>query len=355
LFGSERIASIMDRLGMKEGEDIQHSMITRNIERAQRKVEQNNFGIRKRLLEYDDVMNSQREVIYSKRRNALYGDKLELDVSNMMADLAQELVETYQDAKNYAEFRFEVLRLLAYEPKMQESDFLGQNTDRVSQMLFDELHDHYRQKSNQIAKNAFPIIRDIYTNSGNYEMIVVPFSDGLRTMQVSVNLKKAFDTEGREIARTFEKFAMLFVIDEEWKEHLREMDELKQSAQNASYEQKDPLLIYKLESFNLFKSLVSRVNRDVLSMLFKGTIPVQQAGNVQEAKKPLPYQQPKLQTSRTDDVSEALANQRAAAQQQTSEAVKQQQIKNTVKIGRNDPCPCGSGKKFKNCHGRDEA
>lgn len=355
LFGSERIASIMDRLGMKEGEDIQHSMITKNIERAQRKVEQNNFGVRKRLLEYDDVMNSQREVIYSKRRNALYGDKLELDINNMIADVCQELVEMYQDQKNFGEFKFEVLRVLAFETAIDEHTFLGGKADDIADKLFDELIHHYTQKSGLIAHDAFPIVKEMYETRGSQiDNIGVPFSDGIRSMQIPVNLKKAYETNGKEITKTFEKFASLWIIDDEWKEHLREMDELKQSAQNAVFEQKDPLLIYKLESFNLFKDMLSRVNKDVLSMLFKGFIPVQNASEVKEARQPLPQQQPKLQTSRTDDIAEAQqAAQRAAANAGTGEH-KQQQIINSAKIGRNDPCPCGSGKKYKSCHGKDE-
>jgi len=356
LFGSERIASIMDRLGMKEGEDIQHSMITKNIERAQRKVEQNNFGIRKRLLEYDDVMNSQREVIYTKRRNALYGDRLELDINNMLADVCQELVENYQEQKNYAEFKFEVLRILAYETTIDENSFFNGKADDVSDKLFEELIHHYTQKSSLISHDALPIVKEMYEKNGNQiENIGVPFTDGIRSMQVPVNLKKAYENNGKEIVKTFEKFSSLFLIDDEWKEHLREMDELKQSAQNASYEQKDPLLIYKLESFNLFKDMLSRVNKDVLGMLFRGYIPVQNADEVKEVRQPLKHQQPKLQTSRTDDIAAAQqAAQQAAANANTGEH-KQQQIVNTVKIGRNDLCPCGSGKKYKQCHGKDEA
>lgn len=355
LFGSERIASIMDRLGMKEGEDIQHSMITKNIERAQRKVEQNNFGIRKRLLEYDDVMNSQREVIYTKRRNALYGDKLELDINNMLADVCHELIEQYQEEKQYAEFKFEILRLFAFETSIDETTLFNEKTENVADKLFEELIHHYSHKSSLIANDAMPIVKDMFESRGTQiENIGVPFTDGIRNMQIPVNLKKAYENKGKEIVKTFEKFSSLWIIDDEWKEHLREMDELKQSAQNAVFEQKDPLLIYKLESFNLFKGMLSRVHKDILAMLFKGHIPVENASQVKEARKPLPSQQPKLQTSRTDDIAAAqLAAQRAAANAGTGDQ-KQQQIKNTVKIGRNDPCPCGSGKKYKSCHGKEE-
>ncbi len=355
LFGSERIASIMDRLGMKEGEDIQHSMITKNIERAQRKVEQNNFGIRKRLLEYDDVMNSQREVIYTKRRNALYGEKLELDINNTLADVCHELVDTYQELKDYTEFKFEVLRIFAFDTTLDETSFYAGKVEAVGEKLFEELIAYYNHKSSQIAVGAFPIIKDMFENrGGQIDSIGVPFTDGIRNMQIPVNLKRAYENHGKEITKTFEKFCSIWIIDDEWKEHLREMDELKQSAQNAVFEQKDPLLIYKLESFNLFKDMLSRVNKDLLSMLFKGFIPVQDASEVKEARQPLKSQQPKLQTSRTDDIAEAqMAAQRAAANAGSSEH-KQQQIVNSVKIGRNDPCPCGSGKKYKQCHGKDE-
>lgn len=357
LFGSERIASVMDRLGMKEGENIEHSMITKNIERAQRKVEQNNFGIRKRLLEYDDVMNSQREVIYTKRRNALYGEKLDLDFSNMLADMSHELVEQYKDLKDFASFKLECLRLFAYEPKLDEQTFNSTKEHDLADMLYSELLEHYNQKSQHIAEGAFPIIKGVYENQGQqFDTIGVPFTDGIRGIQLGINLKKAYETQGAEVVKAYEKFTTLHLIDDEWKEHLREMDELKQSAQNAVLEQKDPLLIYKLESFNLFKDMLGRINRETLSMLFKGFIPAQQEQAPQQVK---PIQQvkqaaqPRLQTSRTDDITEALrAN--AQARENSGEAPKQQQIINSAKIGRNDPCPCGSGKKYKSCHGKEE-
>ena len=352
LFGSQRIASVMDKLGMKEGENIEHSLITKNIERAQRKVEQNNFGIRKRLLEYDDVMNSQREVIYGKRRNALYGDKLELDINNMIGELCFELVETYQDAKNFTEFKFELLRLFAHETRINNETFSGK-TDDVAQNLFDELHEHYKHKSEAMGSQAFPVIKKIYEEKGQqFEIIGVPVSDGIRTMQLPVNLAAAYKNNGKEVSKTFEKFCMLWIIDDEWKEHLREMDELKQSAQNAVFEQKDPLLIYKLESFNLFKGMVSRINREVLGMLFKGFIQAEEKG-VQQMHAPQKQIAPKLQTSRKDDLAESQQMSQQAIQN-SGEQEKQQQIKGVVKIGRNDMCPCGSGKKYKNCHGKGE-
>ncbi|MES2379647.1 MAG: preprotein translocase subunit SecA [Bacteroidota bacterium] len=356
LFGSERIAKVMDRLGMKEGENIEHSLITRNIENAQRKVEQNNFGVRKRLLEYDDVMNSQREVIYSKRRNALYGDKLELDLSNMLHDLSYELVEIYQETKDYVEFKLELLRLLTHETQITEDQFSGK-TENVVDLLLAELSDHYKQKLANMAIQAAPVFNQVNTenNVADYEIIIVPITDGFRNIQIPVNIKNAVANQGREVAKTFEKFASLWMIDDEWKEHLREMDDLKQSSQNAVFEQKDPLLIYKLESFNLFKGLLSRINREVLGMLFRGHIVIQNNQNIQTVSSaPRKEPQPKLQTSRTDDLAEA--QQKAAqAGPPVSDKPKQQQIVNDLKIGRNDLCPCGSGKKYKQCHGKEVA
>ncbi|MFA9214778.1 MAG: preprotein translocase subunit SecA [Candidatus Methylacidiphilales bacterium] len=354
LFGSERIAKVMDRLGMKEGENIEHSMITKNIENAQRKVEQNNFGVRKRLLEYDDVMNSQREVIYAKRRNALYGDKLELDLSNMLHDLCYELVETYQDLKNFQEFKIELLRLLAFEPEITEDEFTGK-TEIVVETLMNELSEHYKNKVSHMSSQAFPVFNDINNNNQvkDHEMIVVPITDGLRNIQLPINIKNAVSNQGKEVSKIFEKFATLWIIDDEWKEHLREMDELKQSSQNAVFEQKDPLLIYKLESFNLFKGLLSRINREVLGMLFKGHIMVNDNQNISTTTQ-LPKKEPapKLKTSRIDDLLEGQQG-GVEAGQNAGERPKQQPIFAENKIGRNDLCPCGSGKKFKQCHGKE--
>jgi preprotein translocase subunit SecA len=354
LFGSERIASVMDKLGMKEGENIEHSLITKNIERAQRKVEQNNFGIRKRLLEYDDVMNSQREVIYSKRRNALYGDKLELDIQNMMSDICDELISTYQELRSYSEFTLELIRLFSHETAITENELLNGKHDTVADKLFDELFDHYKRKIESVGAQAWPVIEDVYNKKGQqYEIIGVPITDGLRSMQLPVNLKRAYENKGKEISKTLEKFATLMLIDDEWKEHLREMDELKQSSQNAVFEQKDPLLIYKLESFNLFKSMLSRLNKEVLSLLFRAYIPVENANEVRQVEE-RKQDTSKLKTSRTDDLAQSQQMIRQAAEG-VSEQPKQHQIFSGPKIGRNDVCPCGSGKKYKSCHGKEEA
>jgi preprotein translocase subunit SecA len=353
LFGSDRISSIMDKLGMKEGENIEHPLITKNIERAQKRVEQNNFAIRKRLLEYDDVMNSQREVIYTKRRNALNGIKLELDFNNMLADTCAELVEYYQDIKNYQEFQLEIIRLFTHETTITQDEFMSSKAHTLSDKLFDELLTHYHKKCEDMAAFAMPVITDVFLNRGHqFESIAVPITDGIHHIQLPVNLKKAYDTKGKEIIKTFEKFSFLWIIDNEWKEHLRDMDDLKQSVQNATIEQKDPLLVYKLESFNLFKAMLSRINKTVLGMLFKGHIHVENPSQVKQAEAPRKQDQSRLRTSRTDQiVAERQMAQQAALN--AGEGIKQQQIVNTVKIGRNDPCPCGSGKKYKQCHGKD--
>jgi preprotein translocase subunit SecA len=354
LFGSERIAGVMDKLGMKEGENIEHSMITKNIERAQKRVEQNNFGIRKRLLEYDDVMNSQREVIYSKRRNALYGDKLELDIQNMIADTCEEMVEVYRDQKNFKEFTFELMRIFAHTTEISEDDFMGKKHEQVVDLLFNELMAHYTKKVEDLGQFAFPVIKNVFETQGSqFENISVPITDGLHQMNIPVNLKKAYDSNGKEISKTFEKFSSLYIIDNEWKEHLREMDELKQSSQNAVFEQKDPLLIYKLESFKLFNTMLSTINKSVLGMLYKGFIPIENPSDVKKAEEPKKQDLSKLKTSRTDDLAESTKNNQQAAQA-SNDAPKVQQVKGVVKIGRNDPCPCGSGKKYKSCHGKDE-
>ncbi|MFN4082997.1 MAG: preprotein translocase subunit SecA [Bacteroidia bacterium] len=355
LFGSERISSIMDKLGMKDGENIEHPLITKNIERAQKRVEQNNFGIRKRLLEYDDVMNSQREVIYNRRKNALNGEKLELDINNMLADTCAELVEHYRDIKNYQEFTLELIRIFAHETHITEDELLNDKIEKTTDKLFEELNNHYKNKCNDMAAFAMPVVSDVYLTRGQqFENIGVPITDGLHNFQIPVNLKKAFESKGIEIIKTFEKFATLWMIDNEWKEHLREMDDLKQSVQNASLEQKDPLLIYKLESFNLFKGMLSRINKNVLGILFKGYIPVENASAVKQAEQPRRTDNSRLRTSRTDNISQT-SQMAQEAGMNAGEQQRPQQIKGVVKIGRNDPCPCGSGKKYKQCHGKDEA
>ncbi|MNE27466.1 preprotein translocase subunit SecA [compost metagenome] len=349
LFGSERIASLMDKMGLEEGEVIQHSMITKSIERAQKKVEENHFGTRKRLLEYDDVMNSQRTVIYSKRHNALFGERLEVDIDNMIFDTAEELVQQYKEDRNYEGFKLELLRLFAYHTEMDEKEFLDGSGANIVSTVYQQLADHYRRKSEFIGSTAYPVIKDVFETRGEViENIVVPFSDGVRGVQIPVNLKKAYDTNGAEVVRAFERSVLLYTIDDAWREHLREMDELKQSVQNAVYEQKDPLLVYKFESFNLFKQRLSSINKDVIDFLFKGTIPMNEPEEVREAA---PVKRTDLSNLKVSHPEYQDNGGQLPADLAADVAVKQQPVRVDPKIGRNDPCPCGSGKKYKNCHG----
>lgn len=361
LFGSERIARLMDRMGIKEGEVIQHSMITKSIERAQKKVEENNFGIRKRLLEYDDVMNSQREVIYKKRRHALFGERLALDLVNMQYDVSESLANAFNDQRNFEEFKLELIRYFSMDTPVDEQEFIRAKAEDLTHKIFDAAQEHYKSKSQLIAQRAFPVINQLFETQGQViENIVVPFTDGMKQIQVVVNLKKAVETKGLEMVSAFERSITLALIDDAWKEHLREMDELKTSVQNAVYEQKDPLLIYKFESFELFKKMLDQVNKDVLSFLFKGFIPVQDSSNVREARPPQRTDMSKLKTSHEEvpaGASVAQGNQAPAAGpdgQPQRQAPKPQPVRVEPKVGRNDPCPCGSGKKFKNCHGVGE-
>ncbi|HAA01612.1 MAG TPA: preprotein translocase subunit SecA [Flavobacteriales bacterium] len=352
LFGSERIARMMDRLGMKEGEVIQHGMITKSIERAQKKVEENNFGIRKRLLEYDDVMNVQRKTIYSKRRNALYGDRMDIDLSNMFYDVAESLVAEYQDVRDYDTFRFECLRNLAIDAPVSEDEFLSGDTSEIAGKLFDLAMKTYRRNMDGMLERIYGVVKNVYeTQSSQYENIVVPFTDGIRTLQSVVNLKESYESGGRAALRTAEKSVLLAVLDNEWKEHLREMDDLKQSVQQAVYEQKDPLVVYKLESYELFKKLIDKMNKEVISFLVKAQLPVN-TGEQQVQKAPAPRQElPKnVQTSRTEIPSYGDPSSSGDQQQR----VKTQPVRVEKKVGRNDACPCGSGKKYKNCHGIGE-
>ena len=284
LFGSDRIAGIMDRLGLKDGEVIQHSMISKSIERAQKKVEENNFGIRKRLLEYDDVMNSQREVVYKKRRHALYGERLDVDILNMMYDSVEALVNEYYGSDQFEDFNLELMRLLSIESPVNEEEFKRLSADAVIQRIYQVMIDSYNRKVQGIAKQAFPVIKEVYEKKSHiYQNIVVPITDGRRLFQIICNLEKAYQNKGKELVKSYQKQIILNTFDEAWKEQLREMDDLKQSVQNASYEQKDPLLIYKFESFNLFKVMVTKVNKDIVSTLMKGHIPIQNPEQVKEA------------------------------------------------------------------------
>ena len=346
LFGSDRIAGIMDRLGLKEGEVIQHSMISKSIERAQKKVEENNFGVRKRLLEYDDVMNSQREVIYKKRRNALFGERLSVDIANMMSDVCESIIDEYQNNADFEGFKFELLRTFSVESPFDEQRFLKDDATLLTEELYKLVLETYKRKEEAIAKQAYPVIKDVYEKSGHtYENIVVPVTDGTKTLQVITNLERSYKTEGKDLVKSYQKSAILANIDESWKEHLRELDDLKQSVQAATYEQKDPLLIYKFESFELFKAMIDKVNRDVVATLVKGHIPIQDPDKVREAEQRRRTDYSRMQTSRPDQ----------GGGEQGEKKQKAQPVRVEKKVGRNEPCPCGSGKKYKNCHGKVQA
>lgn len=337
LFGSERISKMMDRLGFKEGEVIQHSMISKSIERAQKKVEENNFGIRKHLLEYDDVMNAQRNAIYAKRRNALYGDKLDLDIANTLHEIAESIVFEHKDYDDYESFELELLRVLSIEAPVEEEDFSGIDENELVHRVYQAAREAYKRKADFIAEHTLPIITNVYKNEANtYENIIVPFSDGVKQTQVLANLEKSYDAKAKNITKLLERNITLGVIDNEWKEHLREMDDLRQSVRGAQYEQKDPLLIYKLESFDLFKQMISKVNKEIISFLMKANLPINQEAQQTNSGKLAQREQPQLQTSRTDIGEATQANQQVAGQQQNGERIKQQPITVDRKINPND-------------------
>lgn len=353
LFASERISNIMVKMGVEEGEVMQHSMLTKSIERAQRKVEENNFGIRKRLLEYDDVMNSQRTVIYAKRKNALFGERLDVDLNNTIYDVVEDIVTDAKGGGSYEEFQIEVIRLFALNPEITEEEFKQGGVESLTDRLFQQVFKHYQDRAEQIAEQTLPVLTNVLAERGTMiENVVVPFSDGIRGIQVATNLQKAVESKGKEVFRSFEKGIVLALIDEAWKEHLREMDDLKQSVQNAVYEQKDPIIIYKMEAFDLFKNMLASMNKEIVSFLFKGEIPGQQQEpqNVRAAR-PV-EQQPAPQVKET---KAELASPTGVSEEDrdTREQQVTQPIRKTQTVGRNDECPCGSGKKYKNCHGKN--
>jgi preprotein translocase subunit SecA len=346
MFGSERIARIMDSLGLKDGEVIQHSMITKSIERAQKKVEENNFGIRKRLLDYDDVMNIQREAIYKKRHHALFGDRLAVDISNMIYDVCEMTAMDFHESRDFEGFKLELIKEFTIDSPVSEQEFGHKNSSELSDLVYDHAYKRYRVKNESIGSKVYPLIQSIFVNENNrYENIAIPVTDGLRTITVVANLKRAFDDKGREVILAIEKGVVLGMIDNAWKEHLREMDELRQSVQNAAYEQKDPLLIYKFESFDLFKRMVQKTNKEIISFLLRCDVPMQ-AENVKEAQAPKRLERSNYKEGRNDLLSQTNAN--------TQEKSRPTPVKVEKKVGRNDPCPCGSGKKYKNCHGAGE-
>ncbi|MDR1340428.1 MAG: preprotein translocase subunit SecA [Prevotellaceae bacterium] len=343
LFGSERIARMMDTLGIKEDDVIQSSLISRQIEKAQRKVEENNFGIRKRLLEYDDVMNSQRKVIYSRRNHALHGERVDVDLLNMISDYCESLVEQASDL-DYGSFYKEVIKSLYIQPPFGEKEYSEMNSTEIAEKLASIVEDTYNRRMDILSERIYPIVRNVYENQGHmYENIQIPISDGYRILNVSVNLKEAYETKGKALGKSYSKTIMLVMIDEHWKEHLREMDELKQSVQNATFEQKDPLLIYKFESYNLFKTMLDEITHEMIGMLMKAQIPLRNENDVRRSEQRR-TDMSKMQTRRDDlTASSGSDEQRSAAP-----------VKVEKRPGRNDLCPCGSGKKFKNCHGRTE-
>jgi len=326
---------------------IQHSMISKSIERAQKKVEENHFGTRKRLIEYDDVMNAQRDVIYKRRRNALVGDRISIDIANMIYEVAESIVNEFHAIKDFEGFTFECIKNFGIESPFTDKEFLSTKEEDLIQKLFEESEKHYRYKSVQIAEMAFPVVRDVYTNpNNNFENIVTPFTDGIRTVQIMANLKKAYLSKGRELVSVFEKTVVLSMIDDSWKEHLREMDDLKQSVQNASLEQKDPLVVYKLESFNLFREMIAKTSKDIISFLFLGGLPAEKNKSPQLQKAQFTQKQVKQKSK------EKLVESRSfESEEEQKERPKAQPVRVEQKIGRNDPCPCGSGKKYKACHG----
>ncbi len=353
LFGSERISSLMDKMGFEEGEMIEHKMISNSIERAQKKVEENNFGIRKRLLEYDDVMNQQRNVIYAKRHHALMGERLGVDITNMIYDTAEAIVGDSHSALDYEGLKFELMQTFAMEIPFDEDTFRASKANQLAEQVAEAALETFKRKMDKLMQIANPVIKKVYETKGQmYENILVPITDGKRVYNVAVNLKQAVETEGKELIKEFEKRTLLYVIDDEWKEHLRQLDDLKQSVQNASYEQKDPLLIYKLESFNLFEMMLNNLNRRAIAILLRGQIPVQQPGSVQQAQDPQRTDMSRYRTQK-DVMEQGRQMQQQAAGHDTRAQQKPEPIRRTEpKIRPNDPCPCGSGKKYKQCHGK---
>jgi preprotein translocase subunit SecA len=358
MFGSERIAGLMDKLGYKEGDVIQHGMITKSIERAQKKVEENNFGIRKRLLEYDDVMNNQRTVVYGRRNHALFGERLALDIDNAFSMVAESLVGGFKNEDDYEGFRLACIVNFGLDPRIDEETFKSKDGNSLIDQLYNEAITSYQQRKAELQKNSLPVFKNIRLTQGNQiENVVVPFSDGRKGINVLSNMQKTIDTEGEEVANSLEKTMTLVAIDDAWKEHLRAMDDLKQSVQTAYLEQKDPLVIYKVESYNLFRQMSETLNKDIVSFLCHATIPVQQENSSLKEGRQEKTDLSKLRANK-EDVDRAgqdyAANERDKFEPGGADvAVKQAPVKAAPKIGRNDPCPCGSGKKYKHCHGKD--
>lgn len=344
LFGSERIAKLMDRLGHKDGDVLSHGMITRSIERAQKKVEENNFGIRKRLLEYDDVMNIQREAIYKRRDNALGGERLAIDLNDMFYQLAMNIVVKAHNDTNFEGLKEDMIRFFGVEPELAVEDLLEQNTDDLANQVHKQVMKAYDRKFATIVEMVLPVIERAYNDStSKFDRIAIPFTNGVRGVEIAADLKEVIDSNGKSLINTIERSVTLGLLDDSWKEHLRNMDELKDQVQSASFEQKDPLVIYKIEAFKLFERFLGKVNEEVAAFLFRGFIPIQKEDQVQQAK---------VQPKPSQRVHTNIEKQKTAEEGQNA-GVATKTIKRTKRrIGRNDPCPCGSGKKYKHCHGR---
>ena len=354
LFASDRISAIMDKLGFEDGEMIEHPMINKSIERAQKKVEENNFGIRKRLLEYDDVMNKQRKVIYERRRHALMGQRIGMDITNMIWDRCVNIISN----NDFEGCQEQFLRIFAMEYPFDAEQHENKSRETLEDEAFDAVLAHFKKRVERFSQQAWPVIKDVYETRGQmYENILVPLTDGRRMYQISVPLKEAYETKAENVMLQFEKAILLHTIDDAWKENLRALDELQHSVQNASYEQKDPLLIFKLESVTLFDNMVNEINDGTISVLMRTQLPQQQPQDVQQAPSQMPRRRPQYteQHQNLDEMSETQKAMHQAAQSPTSNGAPQQRqpiVNQQPRVGRNDPCPCGSGKKFKNCHGR---
>ena len=354
MFGSERIAAVMDRMGFEEGEMIEHNMISNSIERAQKKVEENNFGIRKRLIEYDDVMNQQRNLIYAKRRHALMGERIGVDITNMIYETAEAIFNEARSANDYEGLKFDAMQTFAIELPFDEEEFSRGKREVMSDRLAEAALDSFKRRMDKLTQVADPTIQQVYETKGQmYENILIPITDGKRVYNIAVNLKAAAESHCKEVVKEFEKRMLLYVIDDEWKEHLRQLDDLKQSVQNASYEQKDPLLIYKLESFNIFKGMLDTLNRRAIAILLRGQIHTQEPDRVQQAQQQrrMDYSRYRTQKDAVQQAAQA-SGAAAAAGRDTREQQRPEPIHADKKPRPNDPCPCGSGKKYKQCHGK---
>jgi len=329
-------------------------MLTKSIERAQKKVEENNFGIRKNLLEYDDVMNSQREVIYKRRKHALYGERIGLDIANMMFDVTESIVNEFHANGDYDGFKLELIRHLSIESPVSVEEFRKMNSNELVDKIYEDLLGAYKRKQESISEQAMPVINQVYEHQREvYENIVVPVSDGTKVFQVLANLENCYASGGKELVRSYEKSIILATIDQSWQEHLRELDDLRQSVRNAQYEQKDPLLIYKFEAFELFTAMIDKVNKDVISTLMKAHIPIKDPNSVKRAEAPKKMDLSKFEANK--DEMNTYNDPSGGGKGKDGRTQAQQPVRVEKKVGRNDPCPCGSGKKYKACHGRPGA